>query len=296
MTEEGKESALVIAEKEIINIVKQRSSLFFEKRRRIMEEEIENTRNLAASMGNLQSSSYAQMEGRHRSEFVRDIVLERFKIAQETRNKYRMAWTEQSLIAMEQDLRECTEGQFRAQKEMMQTSPLTKNWAQYWRLDQAKENLEIEISREISALGSEQKVQRIARDQNPEPPRSVQINISGDQSGVLNVAGEIDSIQQNLSIANDANERQTVEAIKNLTQAVIDSNELSEENQRRILEHLEFLSRQAILPHEKREKPAVVLAVLSTLEQVTSLTVNVHVIWSRWGSQLQDGLRTLGII
>ena len=38
-------------------------------------------------------------------------------------------------------------------------------------------------------------MQRISRDQNPELPRSVQINISGDQLGVLNVGGEIDSIE-----------------------------------------------------------------------------------------------------
>ena len=71
MTEEAKESALVIAEKEITNIVKQRSSLFFEKRRQVMEEEIENTRNLFQARGIIQSSLYVETEGRHRSEFVR---------------------------------------------------------------------------------------------------------------------------------------------------------------------------------------------------------------------------------
>jgi hypothetical protein len=223
-------------------------------------------------------------------------VLARLKIAQELRNNHGIPWNEESLIAMERDLLESTEGQFAAQKQTLEKSGYTKDWASYYRLDEAKESLKTEISREISVLNSEQKLKRISRDKNPESPRSVQINISGDQAGILNVAGVIDSIQQNLSIANEANDKQTVEAIKNFTEAIIDSSELSKENQRKIVEQLEFLSKQAILPQEKREKPAVVLAVLSTLEQATSLTVNVHAISSRWGSQLQDGLRMLGVI
>jgi hypothetical protein len=87
--------------------------------------------------------------------------------------------------------------------------------------------LKTEISSEISAVRYEQKLQRVSEDTNPESPHSVQINISGHQTGSLKGAGAIDSIQQNLSMADDANDKQTAEAAKNFTEAVIDSSEFS---------------------------------------------------------------------
>ena len=144
-------------------------------------------------------------------------------------------------------------------------------------------------------MRSETKLQAMTEGQNPDKPPTIQINISGGHVGVVN-AGTIHTIEQNLSTVNEAGEKNLVEAIKTLTEAVIASKDLREEQQKEALENLEFLSNQPNLPLEKRSKSGVISAVLAGLHHLISTGSNISQIWSTWGPKLEAALRSMGII
>jgi hypothetical protein len=163
-------------------------------------------------------------------------------------------------------------------------------------MDEEKLGLSAEVRREIDVLRSETKIQAITGDRNPQQARTIQINISGGQIGVLNVAGIIDAIEQNLSFVSQTGNKDVVEAIKNLTEAVMATKDLKEDQVKQTLEHLEFLSSQPALPSEKRSKVGVISAVFSGLRQLVSSAADLSQIWSTWGTKLEAALRSMGII
>lgn len=145
-------------------------------------------------------------------------------------------------------------------------------------------------------MRSEMKIQAMTTGRSPHQSRTIQINISGGQIGVLNVAGMISAIEQNLSIVNEAGNQDTVEAIKSLAEAVMASKDLKEGDVKQALEHLEFLSNECASPAEKRSKSGIISAVFRGLSQIVSTAADVSQLWVTWGPKLEAALRSLGIL
>ena len=293
--------AIEIAEKEIANIVNQRSTTAFEQRIRTLRDEIEVAKNKAAVHGQGHSGALVKTIIELRCKAVRDIVFGRFNIAKEIHAKYGLTWTDESLNSTAKDLEEWIEGQFSGQRDAL-GQDLGRMWtpgdsAKEWpfrALEREQASLTAEITREIEALRSELKIQRLTGEIAPTTPRNIQINISGGQIGVLNVAGIIDSIEQNLSAVTQAGGNNFAQGVKCLTEAVMASKELKEDQMKQALEHLEFLSSQAALPTEKRSKGGIVKSVLNGLSQLISTASDVAQIWSTWGPKLESALRAMG--
>lgn len=163
-------------------------------------------------------------------------------------------------------------------------------------LEKETSKLSAEIAREIEALRSELKIQAITSGRNYPQSRTIQIHISGGQIGVLNVAGIIDTIEQNLSIVNEAGNKEVAEAIKCLAEAIMVSNDLKGNQVQQALEDLEFLSSQPALPPEKRSKSGIISAVLTALRQVLSTAADLAQVWSTWGPKLEAALRSMGVM
>jgi hypothetical protein len=296
-------NALEIAEQEITNIVNKRSTTAFEKRITALRDEIEVAKNEATRHGQGYSGALVKTIIELRCKAVRDIVLGRFTIAKEIRSQYRLGWTDESLNATAKDLEEWIEGQFAGQRDVL-GQDLGRMWtpgdsAKEWpfrELEREQASLAAEVTREIEALRSEWKLQQLTAGQNLPQSRTIHIHISGGQIGVLNVAGIIDSIEQNLSAVTQAGGENLVQSIKCLTEAVMASNELKEDQIKQALEHLEFLSSQAALPTEKRSKAGVVRSVLDGFSRFISTAADVSQIWSTWGPQIEAALRSTGVI
>lgn len=289
------------ADKEIAKIVNQRFTTAFEKRMQALTKEIEATKDDFRRANQLGSGQFIKKLLELRCTAVKDIVSGRLNIAKEIRSKYGLAWTDESLNATAKDLEEWIEGQFSGQRDAL-GQDLGRMWtpgdsAKEWpfrALEREQASLTAEINREIQALRSELKIQQLTAGQNLPQSRTIHIHISGGQIGVLNVAGIIDSIEQNLSAVTQAGGENLVEAIKCLTEAVMASNELKEDQIKQALEHLEFLSSQAALPIEKRSKAGVVKSVLNGFSRLIATASDVSQIWSTWGPHLESTFRSLG--
>ena len=72
--------------------------------------------------------------------------------------------------------------------------------------------------------------------------------------GVFNTGkiGEIDSIKINVNALRKANESSFADAIESMTEAIARNKEISEDNRAQLLTYFEELSRQGLLPPEKR--------------------------------------------
>ena len=291
-------SVMEEADKEIAKIVNQRFTTIFEKRLQVLRDEIELTKREFAHRGLGRSGPLVEKILELRCKAVRDIVSERFNIAKEIRSKYRLSWTDNSLDAMTKDLQEWIDGQFSGQRDVLKQDfgrmgLGNESWP-LRELEKEQASLTAEIIREIEALRSELKIQQMTGEGNPIASRSIHINISGGQIGVLNVAEIINSIQQNLSAVTQAEGENLVEAIKSLTEAMMASKDVKEDDAKQALEHLEFLSSQAALPTEKRSKGGIVKSVLNGLSQLISTASDVAQIWSTWGPKLESALRAMG--
>ena len=297
-----KESALEAAEKEITNIVNKRATTFLESRLVALNKELEVTRNEAAVKGMGRSGPLIKKTLEMRSQAVRDIVLERFKISKALHSEHRIPWTEESLGGLAADLNQWTEGKFSAEKKSLQEEVSCAfkpddqivKWAMD-EIDRERDKLSAEISREIDAMRSETKLRAMSEGRRSDQTPTIQINISGGQVGVLN-AGTIHTIEQNLSTVNEAGQKDLVEAIKALTETVISSKDLSDEQTREALENLEFLSRQAALPAENRSKSGVVSAIVGHLRELISTAKDLSDLWTSHGSTLLAALQSIGML
>jgi len=137
-------------------------------------------------------------------------------------------------------------------------------------------------------MRSERKLKDITAGRSLEQLRTIHINVSGGQIGVLNIAGTIDTIEQNLSAVNEGGGRDLVEAIKALTEAVIRSKDLNEGQKNHTLENLEFLSSEASLPAEKRSKRGVISSVIGSIRGLISTAKDISDLWSTYGETLSN--------
>ncbi|HHT9123355.1 MAG TPA: hypothetical protein ACFYEF_10855 [Candidatus Wunengus sp. YC63] len=115
------------------------------------------------------------------------------------------------------------------------------------------------------------------------------INISNSNIGILNT-GEIEDIQSisvNITSLSESGAHEVAEAIKQITEAVSKSSDLVATNKSMVLEQLEELSEQALLPAENRSKPGILKAIISTLATTLAAAGGLAEVWSTWGPAIQ---------
>jgi hypothetical protein len=111
------------------------------------------------------------------------------------------------------------------------------------------------------------------------------INISNSNIGILNT-GEIEDIQS-ISVNIKSGTHEVAEAIKQITGAVSKSPDLAAPIRSMVLEQLEELSKQALIPIENRSKPGIIKAIISTLATTLSAAGGLAEVWSTWGPAIQ---------
>lgn len=118
---------------------------------------------------------------------------------------------------------------------------------------------------------------------------NININLSNSAIGVLNT-GEIEnvhSISVNVAALAESGNEEVAKALKELTEAVASSQEISSEERSEILENLEELSKQAALAREERAKAGVIKSILSGVGASIGAAAGLAKIWSVWGNSIR---------
>jgi hypothetical protein len=111
------------------------------------------------------------------------------------------------------------------------------------------------------------------------------IHLINSQVGVLN-SGQlqnVESIDVNLNQLQESGHADVAEAIRQLTQAVTESQEIQDEDKSTVLEQLEELSQQAVLAPDQRAKGGVLKAVATTVATILGAAGSLAEVWSTWG-------------
>lgn len=274
-----------------------------EKRMKSLTEEIEVAKNDLALQGLGHSDALVTKLKDIRSSAVREIAFTTLNSAKEEHLQRSLPWTEEGLQLTLRTLELLIEEQFLNQEDFLRKEVVLAFGPQHSMVDsalnemkQTKTELKDEIMREIDVLRSGMKIHSMTANDNVQRPRHIQVNISGSQIGVLNVEGMITTIEQNLSIANDAGKKNIVEAIRSLTEAVMASKDLGENYTKEALEQMEFLSKECVSPAQDRSKNAVISATVAGLRQLVSTAADLAQIWSTWGPKLESALRSTGMM
>ncbi len=111
------------------------------------------------------------------------------------------------------------------------------------------------------------------------------IVISNSTIGILN-SGEmknIENISVNITNLETSKKNEIAKAIKEITEVVTNSLDVSQNQRNEILEQIQELSRQAVLPPEKRSATGVIKAVFLSLGSTIGTIAGIAQIWSTWG-------------
>jgi hypothetical protein len=238
-------------DREIDKIMMHRFRSAFEKRMEYLTEEIDASKNELGLQGLGHSDALVKKCKDIRSNAVRDITFTVLNSAKEEHLQRSLPWSEEGLQQVTEALETIVEEQFGKQEELLRKEVVLAFGPHHPMVDRAlnemdhtKTNLKAEIMREIDILRAETYIQSMTAGHSSQRPPTIQINISGGKIGVLNVEGMITTIEQNLSEVNDAGNKDVVEAIRSLTEAVMASKDLGENRTKETLEQMEFLSNQ----------------------------------------------------
>ena len=118
-------------------------------------------------------------------------------------------------------------------------------------------------------------------------------NIKIDRStiGVLNT-GQMQGVERidvNISRLGQTQQTDAAEAFRALTEAIVSSGEISKEQRSELVEQLQELSSQALLPPAQR-KTGVIRAVLTGLSSTLNTVSALATIWATWGDKIRTGL------
>ena len=110
-------------------------------------------------------------------------------------------------------------------------------------------------------------------------------NISQSNIGVLNtgVVQKMESISINISTLTESGHTDVATALQAITAAITESSELSTDHQAELLEQLDELGRQAVLPLEERSSSGVINAILSGIASGLGAAGGLAEVWSTWG-------------
>jgi hypothetical protein len=115
-----------------------------------------------------------------------------------------------------------------------------------------------------------------------------EIHLSNSTIGILNT-GEIEDVQSisvNASSLTESGHAEMAKAIKELTEAVAANQELLVDQRAFVLQNLEELSRQALLPQNERLKSGVITSLLSGVGVSLNGVAGLAQIWSTWGTTI----------
>lgn len=115
------------------------------------------------------------------------------------------------------------------------------------------------------------------------------INIDRSTIGVLNT-GQMQGIERidvNISRLGQTKQTDTAEAFRALTEAIVSSQEISAELRSELVEQLQELSSQALLPQAQR-KTGVVRAVVTGLSSSLSTASALATLWATWGDTIRS--------
>lgn len=116
-----------------------------------------------------------------------------------------------------------------------------------------------------------------------------EIHLSNSTVGILNT-GEIEDVQSisvNVSALAESGHAEMAKAIKELTEAVAASQELSVDERAYVLENLEELSKQALLPPNERAKSGVIKSLVTGVGASLSAAGGLAEVWSTWGEAIR---------
>jgi hypothetical protein len=118
--------------------------------------------------------------------------------------------------------------------------------------------------------------------------KSTQVVISGGIIGVLNTGemSHIENINTNISVIDHAKNSEVAQALKEITEAIIHSQELPQQERSELLEQIQEVSKQATLPVEARSSKGVLKAVLAGIAGTVSTVGGIAEIWSTWGGTI----------
>ncbi len=127
------------------------------------------------------------------------------------------------------------------------------------------------------------------------PPRPVQvvvegiklqnISVSNSVVGVINT-GSIQSVDQSISALNLNGETEVAAALKGVSQAILQSADLSASQKNELVEYLSAISKEASTPVETRQK-AVGKSLLEKVMQITSAANDISDACLKWWPVLQ---------
>jgi len=110
------------------------------------------------------------------------------------------------------------------------------------------------------------------------------ISVSNSVVGTLNT-GSIGSVDQSITALVQLGEPGLAEAVKGLSEAILQSADLTQNQRNELLETMSVLAREAATPPDKR-KSAVVKTLLEKAIQITSLANDLTEVCAKWWSVL----------
>jgi len=121
----------------------------------------------------------------------------------------------------------------------------------------------------------------------PEPRAVIQtggvtlnnIHVSDSEIGILNT-GTIENVDSTVTVLRNEGNKELASAVTVLSEAVIKSAQVADDQKNQILELLSSLSEEAVAPQEKR-KLAVVKAVLAELTVLLGGVVSLAGLWEK---------------
>jgi hypothetical protein len=118
---------------------------------------------------------------------------------------------------------------------------------------------------------------------------AVNIKLNNSTIGILNT-GQIEHVQSiSVHVASLAESGYTevAKALKELTEAVAASKEISSHERSYVLDNLEELSKQASLPPTERAKTGVVKSILAGVASSLGAAGGLAEVWSTWGDKIR---------
>jgi hypothetical protein len=85
-----------------------------------------------------------------------------------------------------------------------------------------------------------------------------------------------------VTVLKQSGDPQLAEALRNLSEAIIASNEIQTDAKNQALEILSVLSTEATAPKERRHN-TVVAALTSRLQELLGVAQGLTVLWAQWG-------------
>lgn len=124
----------------------------------------------------------------------------------------------------------------------------------------------------------------------PQPPGAPnysfnQIKVSESNIGVINT-GTLFNLDTSIQVMHNRGDKELANAVRELTQAVLDNNELNDELKEEVVEQLEFLVTEALASKDKQRK-GLIRKIINDISQSIATFGALLTIWNNVGPLLQ---------